>query len=457
METSPQAINSYTAVGSEMENVPSGLMLTDNQHFLLYFIMGTYFAPDIVGERPQKSILQRHAKDLPRYESDQLAGSHIRISELERVYYYVLRNADQSVIVKPPWLHKFFRGELPIPAQDLAVAYPQFNDLFPPHLHPHSEIKNRDHSIANVVFANDPDVSYIKPEDIERFKTLTRLSDLFLDRDATLMHPILDDNVLYNAEVEDTKLNGALPAPKSSCASKRAIPSSDCSEPEDLVQHSLVVKPVSSVPYNSTTAVSSLTRNCAPPISCVFHSGTPPVNCSTCNGAPLTFSHMASFSTEVSNSPTEKFGPGMIYLPSFPTREEWSNIVAATKTGSALTGSAAMGQIGPVIGLLDIGECEDSYLFRVSLPGVKRDERDFSCEVESDGKVLIRGVTATGEKTICRYSQVFEMKSQNLCPPGHFSISFKLPGPVDPQQFSGNFGTDGILEGIVVKDVHNRL
>lgn len=88
--------------------------------------------------------------------------------------------------------------------------------------------------------------------------------------------------------------------------------------------------------------------------------------------------------------------------------------------------------------------------FDISIAG------EFSCEVENDGKVLIRGVTVTGEKTVCRYSQTFEMQSQNLCPPGHFSISFKLPGPVDPQQFSGNFGTDGILEGIVMKEGQNR-
>lgn len=75
----------------------------------------------------------------------------------------------------------------------------------------------------------------------------------------------------------------------------------------------------------------------------------------------------------------------------------------------------------------------------------------FSCEVESNGKVQIRGVTTTGEKMVYRYSQVFEMQTQNLSPPGHFSISFRLPGPVDPQQFSGSFGIDGILEGIVMK------
>ena len=76
---------------------------------------------------------------------------------------------------------------------------------------------------------------------------------------------------------------------------------------------------------------------------------------------------------------------------------------------------------------------------------------DFNCDVEPDGKIVIKGVTTTGEKIVCKNSQIFQMQTQNLCPPGHFSISFQLPGPVDHQQFSGSFGIDGILEGIVKK------
>jgi len=53
------------------------------------------------------------------------------------------------------------------------------------------------------------------------------------------------------------------------------------------------------------------------------------------------------------------------------------DIVAATKNGVLLTGSLAKAQFGPSIGLVDIGECEDYYLFRVSLPGVKRDESKY--------------------------------------------------------------------------------
>ena len=70
-----------------------------------------------------------------------------------------------------------------------------------------------------------------------------------------------------------------------------------------------------------------------------------------------------------------------------------------------------------------------------------------------DGQILIKGVTTTGEKTVYKNSLKFEMQSQNLCPPGHFSISFKLPGPVDSQHLSAHFGIDGVFEGIVRKRV----
>lgn len=78
------------------------------------------------------------------------------------------------------------------------------------------------------------------------------------------------------------------------------------------------------------------------------------------------------------------------------------------------------------------------------------DAEDFRCDVEPDGKIFIKGVTTTGEKTVVKNSQIFKM-TQNLCPPGHFSISFRLPGPVNHQQLTGFFGTNGILEGIVKK------
>lgn len=445
MEDSPQVTESLIGMGSEVDNISSGWMPTDDQFFLLYFIMGTYFAPDLKGEMPQKSFWQRHAEGLPPYTSDQLAGSCIRTVEIERVYYYVLRKADQSVIVKLPWLHRFFHGNIPTPALGSPITYPQFNDLFPPHLHPHSLFKGQYGVVNNIVFINDPETFYISPEYIERFKRLTKVEDFHLDRDGARLHTFVEGEVLFNVDVQEVEFNGEI-TPVASCASQKTTCSNNSSKPEDPTQHAHAVKPVNSLPYVDT-----------PPICSLLHNGTPVTpqssnGASNGHGTPPMSSYGAHLLTEGIASPSDKSGSDMLFLPSRPTREEWIKIMNATKTGSALTGSAAMGQIGTVLGLIDIGECEDSYLFRVSLPGVKRDEREFSCEVENDGKVSIRGVTVAGEKTVCRYRQMFEMQSQNFCPPGHFSISFKLPGPVDPLQFSGNFGTDGILEGIVMKE-----
>ncbi|KAL5788613.1 hypothetical protein ACOSP7_005562 [Xanthoceras sorbifolium] len=168
-------------------------------------------------------------------------------------------------------------------------------------------------------------------------------------------------------------------------------------------------------------------------------------------GPPMEDNNVASTPNEWETEAAEKVGPGILFLPHHSTQEEWNNILAATTTGVALTGSAAVGQVGPIIGLVDIGESEDSYLFRVSLPGVAREEKDFGCDIDPDGKILINGITTTGEQIVCKHSHVFQMQTQNLCPPGQFSITFQLPGPVDNQHFTGNFGTNGILEGIVKK------
>lgn len=83
--------------------------------------------------------------------------------------------------------------------------------------------------------------------------------------------------------------------------------------------------------------------------------------------------HAAMSSNRMNENAEKVGGPAMIFLPSEST-SEFSNLISQTKTGVALTGSAAMGKIGPTIGLVDIAESDDSYYFRVSLPGVSRDE-----------------------------------------------------------------------------------
>jgi len=61
------------------------------------------------------------------------------------------------------------------------------------------------------------------------------------------------------------------------------------------------------------------------------------------------------------------------------------------------------------------------------------------------------GVTITGKATIYIYTYAFQMQTRNLCPPGEFGVSFRLPGPIDPHNFEGKFGIDGIFEGVVMK------
>ncbi|KAK0599283.1 hypothetical protein LWI29_003907 [Acer saccharum] len=182
--------------------------------------------------------------------------------------------------------------------------------------------------------------------------------------------------------------------------------------------------------------------------------GVTPENTVLYDGPPMMHPSLGPGPTQDDRKHLERDSPAIIFLPSQPSKQEWADITAAVKSGFALTGSAAMGHVGPIIGLMDVGECEDSYLFRVALPGVKRDDSEFSCWVDPTGKVSIRGITTTGEKSVHRFSQVFEMKTQNLCPPGPFSMTFQLPGRVVVEEFSGNFGMDGILEGIVKKEKH---
>lgn len=46
----------------------------------------------------------------------------------------------------------------------------------------------------------------------------------------------------------------------------------------------------------------------------------------------------------------ERVNPAQIFLPSNPTMHELKNILAATRDGIALAGTAAMGQLGRVVG-----------------------------------------------------------------------------------------------------------
>lgn len=114
-----------------------------------------------------------------------------------------------------------------------------------------------------------------------------------------------------------------------------------------------------------------------------------------------------------------------------------------------LTGTAK-GAVGPPIGLVDIGTNESGYIFRVALPGVRNNKSSLRCSIQLDGRVRIEGVIVESQ-FIKSSSKMFEMKQQQLCPPGPFTVSFNLPGPVDPRLSTLSFRPDGILEVVVLK------
>lgn len=70
--------------------------------------------------------------------------------------------------------------------------------------------------------------------------------------------------------------------------------------------------------------------------------------------------------------------------------------------------------------------------------------------MEPDGKVNIKCLSTTVEKTVQMESLLFEMQTQNICPPGFFIFLLQLPVPVDLQGFFCDL-TNGALEGIVTK------
>ncbi|XP_052204490.1 increased DNA methylation 3-like isoform X2 [Diospyros lotus] len=115
-----------------------------------------------------------------------------------------------------------------------------------------------------------------------------------------------------------------------------------------------------------------------------------------------------------------------------------------------LTGTAKEGSCGPTLGLMDIGVSPKAYLCRIALPGIRKDESKLAVDIQREGKVTVRGMSPSG-RLLKDSSTVHVVRVQQLSPPGEFSISFNLPGPVDPRLVSPNFRLDGILELVIMK------
>ncbi|XP_024632160.1 increased DNA methylation 3 [Medicago truncatula] len=371
--------------------------VVSDRKFIIDFIITTYLGPDVKYDNPRCSSLQRLISGLPSYNLNDLGSSYVSISFLEKLYYYLLKNALPELILDLNMFHMYLKGNLDLPNSEFSEGCQQFTSFFPLNLHQQIWYPDSFRIVKGVVLIDDLIVSScVKEEDLNRFRLLSGVDSFKLDLSECLhvrIQPRLSkesDGVCVNKlSKENCVNNGGSQSGNIRQECKRKYVDDDTPSMPEL-------------PHVANENPSS-SRMCK--------------------------------SDEPSLMP-------LISLPDIDSCVQDHSIV--------LTGTANRGLLGPSVGVVDIGISKVAYLFRVSLPGVKREYNQFSCDIESDGKVEIRGLLS-GIRTIATQSRVFQMKTQQLCSPGPFTISFSLPGPVDPRLFAPNFRDDGIFEGVVIK------
>ncbi|KAJ0087553.1 hypothetical protein Patl1_09345 [Pistacia atlantica] len=159
-----------------------------DQYFLLNFIMGSYLGPDVYSDNPRRSAFQRLAEGLPPYTSKNLGFSFVSISQLESLYYYVLRNAHRSLVLKPDVLHMYLKGNMPLPSSELPDDCWQFTSFFPTNIHAHKRYSENYEIVKGIALIDHPVTSYMKKENLERFKHLSSMNDLKIDKIKSLSY-----------------------------------------------------------------------------------------------------------------------------------------------------------------------------------------------------------------------------------------------------------------------------
>ncbi|KAL5557672.1 hypothetical protein UlMin_033883 [Ulmus minor] len=343
--------------------------------------MGTYLGPDVTSDSPRRSASQRVREG---YKSTDLGASYVSVSLLENLYYYVLRKANPSLVLRPTMLHRYLKG---------SICRSNFTNMFPLNLHDQIWYPATFRIVKGIVLLDNPVTSHLEEKDIGKFKSLSCADSFKLDMDEFIRYDHEYRNCSSNC-VETFKGDSSNGNGDSSSKFLRKYKRRCDSKP----------MPMPMPGFPSTVCV----QGEDPGRACVSN------------------------------------GPATVPFP-IQSMEKWT-----LDASIILSGTAGKGKSVPPIGNVDVGVNKVAYYFRVALPGVRKDYCQFNCQIEPEGKVHIRGLT-NGGKTIKKPSRVFLMKFQQLCPPGPFSLSFSLPGPVDPRLFAPNFRCDGVFEGVVIK------
>ncbi|CAN8292182.1 unnamed protein product [Cochlearia groenlandica] len=467
--------------------------LSNDQYFLVNFIMSKYLGPDVYSDNPRCSASQRLAKGLPPYTPMHIGSSSLTVAQLQNLYCYVLRNAESSLVLHPDVIYMYLKGCLPL---EPTWRFPQFTNFFPTNLHQQKRYSPSHEIVKGIVVIDDPEVAFISKEELQRFRCLSCLDSLKIDRVVSLS-PLcvqldesreIEQNCSRNGEV---KSYGAVTNQDFNSSEEVIEKCKRKNEEEAVAVTDLAVCVLSKTQEGNSGDIPKIrtmehdsSRNgevtanvLVVSVQDLSNSAEVQETCkrkkdeeedavdgqavSEISKTPERFretykrKRFKNSSTEAKNrngetarksDKTDQFSS--LKLVPFPNdmKKECEQEPAFVTTGTASKGS-----IGPSTGVVDIGVNKVAYFFQVSLPGVRRDLGEFSCEVESDGKVILEGSTTTGEKRIKRHSRVFEMNIRKLCPPGPFKLCFSLPGPVDPRLFSPNFRSDGIFEAVIIR------
>lgn len=73
------------------------------------------------------------------------------------------------------------------------------------------------------------------------------------------------------------------------------------------------------------------------------------------------------------------------------------------------------------------------------------------CNIQRNGKVRIQGAISDEAGMLKGSQSTYQVRVQQICQAGPFSVSFNLPGPVDPRLVMPTFRSDGILEVVVMR------
>lgn len=296
-------------------------------HFLANFIVSSYLGPDVKFDNPRRSALQRVAEGLPPYSLNDLGLSFLSVSQLECLYYFILRHAPPELALRQHLFRMYLKGELPLLNSGLPEDRQQFTSFFPLHLHEQMSFMRGLDIVKGIVIISEPNTSYMKQEELERFRCLSGMGSLKID---------INESQRYQHR----------------CWTGR----------EEIERNFLRV---SAGPYAGNAAN----------IDSISPSKVPYGYKGLCLREPLKMPvvHPVPPILQGSPRPCNLDRPPMIPILSIPTSEE-----SKSEASTVLTGVAREVGAGPSIGRVDIGVSKTAYLFRVALPGVRKDSEFFS-------------------------------------------------------------------------------